>query len=50
MNHREEQLCSLGDYEPAKINAIKRSPVLDYYMLLNARMEQNKKIKAANKK
>lgn len=50
MHQREEQLCSLADYEPAKIKALQQCPIIDFYMILNARIEQNKKVKRDNKK
>ena len=39
INDRYDQLCRLADYEPAKINELAAVPILDYYMILNSRVQ-----------
>lgn len=50
MINRENQLCALGDFDPGKIEQLRRLPIIDYYLHLNARIEQNKKVAQERKK
>jgi len=34
----------LGDYEPGKIKELEAAPIVDFYMILNSRVEIAKKM------
>lgn len=45
INERYDQLCRLADYEPGKIRELEAAPIMDYYMILNSRVQSAKKNK-----
>ncbi len=47
---RDRQLCGMCDFEPGKIEIMKRAPIIDFYMILNSRIEETKKLNKLNKK
>ena len=42
---RHNQLCSLCDYDPDKIMKMEKIPIIDFYMILNSRVETARKSK-----
>ncbi len=45
INDRHDQLCMIADYEPGKIKELEAAPIIDYYMILNSRVQAAKKQK-----
>ena len=50
INDRYSQLCALGNYEPGRIAELERCPIIDYYMILNSRVQEAEKANKNNKK
>ena len=48
INARYEQLCHLAEYDPERIAAYERAPIMEYYMILNSRVQAAQKANAAN--
>lgn len=45
MSDRYGQLCALADYDPAKIKSLESATIMDYYLILNSRIQAVKKSK-----
>ena len=45
INDRYDQLCKMADYQPSKIKELEGAPIMDYYMILNSRVQAAMKAK-----